>query len=36
VIAARDDVSPSAADVLEPPVLVCRARGTCVVPARAR
>jgi 3-aminobutyryl-CoA ammonia-lyase len=34
VVAARDDVSPSAAEVLEPPVLVCRARGTCVVPAR--
>jgi 3-keto-5-aminohexanoate cleavage enzyme len=26
-------VAPSAARVLEPPVVVCRARGTCVVPA---
>ena len=31
VIAARPDVSDSAADVLDPPVVVCRARGTCVV-----
>jgi 3-aminobutyryl-CoA ammonia-lyase len=32
VISARPDLSPSAADVLEEPVLVVRARGTCVVP----
>jgi 3-aminobutyryl-CoA ammonia-lyase len=32
VIAARPERSPSAADVLEPPVIVCRARGTCVAP----
>ena len=32
VIAARNDVSPSAADVLDEPVLVVRARGTCVTP----
>ncbi|HEX9244353.1 MAG TPA: hotdog domain-containing protein [Anaeromyxobacter sp.] len=32
VIAARPDVSASAADVLEPAVVLCRARGTCVVP----
>jgi 3-aminobutyryl-CoA ammonia-lyase len=32
VIAARPDVGPSAADALERPVVVCRARGTCVVP----
>jgi 3-aminobutyryl-CoA ammonia-lyase len=32
VIAARTDVSPSAADVLDKPVLVVRARGTCVTP----
>ncbi|MBC5810232.1 MAG: 3-aminobutyryl-CoA ammonia lyase [Candidatus Eremiobacteraeota bacterium] len=31
-IAARPDRSPSAAEVLQPPVVVCRARGTCVVP----
>jgi 3-aminobutyryl-CoA ammonia-lyase len=33
VIAARPERSPSAADVLAQPVLVARARGTCVVPA---
>ena len=32
VIAARADVSASAADVLDQPVLVVRARGTCVTP----
>ena len=32
VIAARPDLSDSAAKVLEEPVLVCRATGTCVVP----
>lgn len=32
VIAARPDVNDSAADVLEPPVLVCRASGTCLTP----
>lgn len=32
VIAARPDLGPSAADLLAEPVLVCRARGTCVVP----
>jgi 3-aminobutyryl-CoA ammonia-lyase len=32
VIAARPDLSESAADALDPPVLLCRARGTCVVP----
>jgi 3-aminobutyryl-CoA ammonia-lyase len=36
VIAARTDVSASAADVLEPPVLVVRARGTCVTPKQAQ
>jgi 3-aminobutyryl-CoA ammonia-lyase len=33
VISARRDLSDSAADVLVPPVVVCRASGTCVVPA---
>ena len=33
VIAPRPDVSDSAADVLERPVVVCRAVGTCVTPA---
>ncbi len=32
VISARTDVSSSAADVLAEPVLVVRARGTCVTP----
>ena len=32
VIAARTDVSATAADVLSEPVVVCRASGTCVVP----
>jgi 3-aminobutyryl-CoA ammonia-lyase len=31
VIGPRPDLSGSAADVLEPPVVVCRASGTCVV-----
>ena len=34
VIAARPDRGPSAADFLLQPVLVCKARGTCVVPAK--
>ena len=32
VISPRPDISDSACDVLEKPVLVCRASGTCVVP----
>jgi 3-aminobutyryl-CoA ammonia-lyase len=32
VIAARPELSESAADVLKEPVLVCRASGTCVTP----
>ena len=32
IIAARPDISPSAADVLAQPLVVVRARGTCVVP----
>ncbi len=31
VVAARPDRSPSAADVVTEPVVVCRATGTCVV-----
>jgi len=31
VIASRADLSASAADVLDEPVIVCRASGTCVV-----
>ena len=32
VVRPRPDISPSAADALEEPVVVCRASGTCVVP----
>ncbi|HZK28625.1 MAG TPA: hotdog fold domain-containing protein [Clostridia bacterium] len=32
VIAPRPDLSDSAADVLEDPVLVCQATGTCITP----
>ena len=32
VIAALPNVNDSAADVLDPPVVVCRATGTCVTP----
>lgn len=32
VITARPDISDSAAEVLEEPIVVCRASGTCVVP----
>lgn len=33
VISPRPDLSDSAAEALEPPVVVCRAVGTCVTPA---
>jgi len=32
VIVPRPDINDSACDVLEEPVVVCRASGTCVVP----
>ncbi len=32
VVTPRPDISPSAADFLEEPVIVCKANGTCVVP----
>lgn len=32
VIRPRTDISASAADVLDEPIVVCRASGTCVVP----
>ncbi len=32
VVKARPDISPSAADSLTEPIVVCRASGTCVVP----
>lgn len=36
VIVPRTDISASAADVLEEPIVVCRAEGTCVVPKAAQ
>ena len=32
VIIPRQDISDSAADILEEPIVVCRASGTCVTP----
>ena len=32
VIVPRPDINDSACDVLEEPIVVCRATGTCVVP----
>jgi len=32
VIVSRPDISPSAADFMEEPIVVCRATGTCVTP----
>ena len=34
VVAVRPERGPSAAEALAEPVVVCRAKGTCVVPAR--
>jgi 3-aminobutyryl-CoA ammonia-lyase len=36
VIAARPDISPSAADYLEEPLLVARASGVCVTPEKSK
>jgi 3-aminobutyryl-CoA ammonia-lyase len=36
VIRPRPDISPSAAELVEPPVLVCKARGTCVTPLESQ
>ncbi len=36
VIAPRQDISDSAADVLSEPIVVCRASGTCVVPKKCQ
>ena len=36
VIRPRTDTSESAADVLDEPIVVCRATGTCVVPANCQ
>lgn len=36
VIVPRTDISESAADFLEEPVVVCRATGTCVTPKKCQ
>ena len=36
VISPRTDISPSAADVLAEPIIVVRARGTCVTPSASQ
>lgn len=36
VIKPRPDISESAADFLEEPIVVCRASGTCVVPKKSQ
>lgn len=36
VVQARPDVSPSAADYLEEPIVVCRAEGICVTPKASK
>ena len=36
VVAARPDISPSAADFLEEPIVVCRAEGICVTPKASK
>jgi 3-aminobutyryl-CoA ammonia-lyase len=36
VVVPRPDISASAADFLETPIVVCRATGTCVVPLKCQ
>lgn len=36
VVVSRKDVSASAADFLEEPIVVCRATGTCVTPKESK
>jgi 3-aminobutyryl-CoA ammonia-lyase len=36
VVAARTDISASAADFLEEPIVVCRAKGVCVTPKESK
>ena len=36
VIRPRPDISPSAAEVVDPPILVCKAKGTCVTPLESQ
>lgn len=36
VVAARPDISPSAADSLDNPIIVCKAEGICVTPKASK
>ena len=36
VVVSRKDISASAADFLEEPIVVCRASGTCVTPKECK
>lgn len=36
VVMARHDISPSAADFLDEPVVVCKAKGICVTPKESK
>ena len=36
VIRPRPDLSPSAAEIVDPPALVCKAKGTCVTPLESQ
>lgn len=36
VIVPRPDISDSAADILEEPIIVCKASGTCVTPKKCQ
>ncbi len=36
VIVPRSDISASAADILEEPIIVCKATGTCVTPKQCQ
>jgi 3-aminobutyryl-CoA ammonia-lyase len=36
VIVPRADISPSAADILAEPIIVCKASGTCVTPKQCQ
>src|SRR5574344_193617 len=36
VIVPRPDISDSAADILEEPIIVCKASGTCVTPKKSQ
>ena len=36
VIRPRPDISPSAAELVDPPLLVCKAKGTCVTPLESQ